>query len=67
MDFARFANPFKTEADSYDAGKRSARDGCNEDNCHFSYFATPELTKAWERGRDEAWKMNKGSGVDERH
>jgi hypothetical protein len=31
----------------------------NETNCHFSIFATPELTAAWERGNKQGKKMRK--------
>jgi ribosome modulation factor len=34
----------------YDAG----RNGPNTENCHFSLFATPALTAAWERGKKRA-------------
>lgn len=33
------------------AGYRCAIEGANIDNCHFSLFATPELTRAWEEGK----------------
>lgn len=44
----------KTEEEAYEAGRDSALNGPNESNCHFAFFAAPELTAAWERGRDEA-------------
>ena len=40
----------KTEAEAENAGYEAGRYGANTTNCHFSNFATPELTKAWERG-----------------
>lgn len=46
------------EAAGYDAGKN----GADTENCHFSLFAKPEYTKAWERGkaRADAEKRLKG-------
>lgn len=35
------------EAMGYDAGRNKP----NETNCHFSIFATPAMTKAWEKGK----------------
>lgn len=35
------------EAMGYDAGRNKP----NGDNCHFTLFATPEMTKAWEHGK----------------
>lgn len=32
------------------AGYHAGRDSPNQINCHFTFFATPELTKAWESG-----------------
>lgn len=42
----------RTEREAETAGKASALFGADIANCHFSFFATPALTKAWERGRD---------------
>lgn len=38
------------EKAGYDAGTK----GPNTTNCHFSLFATPECTRAWERGKAKA-------------
>ena len=34
-----------------DAGYDAGRNMPNTTNCHFAHFATPEQTKAWERGK----------------
>ena len=36
---------------AYDAGVDCARNGANTTNCDFRLFATPEMTKEWERGK----------------
>lgn len=41
----------KSVQQAYEAGQDYARHGANMTNCHFSFFATPEHTAAWERGR----------------
>lgn len=38
---------------SYEAGQDYAANGANEENCHFSFFATKEMKEDWERGRDD--------------
>lgn len=38
----------------YQMGRDYAINGANEENCHFLLFGSAEMTKAWERGRDEA-------------
>ena len=43
----------------YEAGQDYAINGANEENCHFSHFATPEGKREWERGRDETRKTLK--------
>lgn len=43
-----------TKEEAYHAGFDAGGNGSNTDNCHFSYFATPELCKEWERGNHEA-------------
>lgn len=40
----------RTEADAEQAGYDAGTNGPNTVNCHFSYFAAPDLTRAWERG-----------------
>jgi hypothetical protein len=42
------------EADAYEAGYDCEKNGANEENCHYTFFATPELTAAWERGKEAA-------------
>lgn len=39
---------------AYDAGYDCGQNGPNEKNCHFGLFATPQMTKAWERGKADA-------------
>ena len=43
-----------TEKQAEQAGREAGYFGPNLTNCHFTYFATPELTKAWERGNEQA-------------
>jgi len=38
----------------YRMGRDYAANGANEENCHFLLFSSPERTKEWERGRDDA-------------
>jgi len=40
----------RSEEQAERAGYLARKDGPNQINCHFSFFATPELSKAWERG-----------------
>jgi hypothetical protein len=40
-----------SELEAYEAGKDCAVNGANTTNCHFTHFATPALTKAWEQGK----------------
>ena len=42
-----------TEKQAEQAGREAGYFGPNLTNCHFTYFATPELTKAWERGNEQ--------------
>lgn len=39
---------------AYTAGYDFGLNGANTRNCHFKYFATPELTKEWERGKADS-------------
>lgn len=41
----------RSEKDAYQAGIDCAKNGATTANCHFSLFVTPELMKAWERGK----------------
>lgn len=34
----------------YEAGRDAKLNGPNTKNCSFKWFATPEMTKEWERG-----------------
>ena len=36
--------------EAYQAGKDKKKNGANEKNCHFSFFATKAQMKAWEAG-----------------
>ena len=38
----------------YDMGFDSVKNGATEENCHFGLFRTPEMTKAWEDGCNDA-------------
>ena len=38
------------EKEAFEMGKDCAKNGANITNCNISIFATPELTKAWEKG-----------------
>lgn len=40
--------------EAYRAGKDCGENGPNLKNCHYTHFATPEQTKAWERGKAQA-------------
>ncbi len=40
-----------TVDDAYHAGRDAGRNGANIDNAHFRFFARPELTEAWQRGK----------------
>lgn len=42
-----------TKEEAYNAGANCGEFGCNTENSHFSYFATKELCREWERGRSE--------------
>lgn len=44
----------RTETEAYQMGRDCALNGANTTNCHFTLFATPHLTAAWERGKAEA-------------
>ena len=35
------------------AGYDCEKNGANLTNCHFALFATAELTKAWEQGKED--------------
>jgi hypothetical protein len=39
--------------DAYEAGRDCHRNGPNLVNSHYTWFATPEMKKAWERGKLE--------------
>ena len=48
-----FGIPTQDEKAARDAGRDCALNGANTTNCHFSYFARPELTRAWEEGKKQ--------------
>lgn len=50
---------------AYEAGYRCGFDGPNTNNCHFKFFATPELLREWERGKavGEVEKLRAGQEV----
>lgn len=41
----------KTEDEAFRAGYDCAVNGADTVNCHFRFFATPDLTRAWENGK----------------
>jgi hypothetical protein len=45
-----------SKEDAEKAGYDCGKNGPSSTNCHFRLFATPELTKAWERGKARADK-----------
>lgn len=47
----------RSEEEAYKAGLDYAMNGSNATNCHFSFFATPELMKAWELGKASVEKV----------
>ena len=40
--------------EAYDFGYDFGKNGANTTNCHFSIFATTELMKSWEKGKNKA-------------
>lgn len=44
----------KSESDCYNAGYDCGKNGVTASNCCFSFFRTPEMTKEWERGKEQA-------------
>lgn len=51
--------PMVSEEYAEKMGRDYAINGANMTNCNFAIFAHPELTKAWERGRDVQSSNNK--------
>lgn len=47
----------RSEEEAYKAGRDCALSGATTANCHFSLFATPELMRAWERGKESVEKV----------
>jgi hypothetical protein len=39
---------------AYAAGYDCGWNGANEKNCDFRFFRTPEMTREWEKGKEEA-------------
>lgn len=52
---SRSQREFKTP---YDAGFDCAKNGANERNCHFGWFASPSYTAEWERGKRDGSRPN---------
>lgn len=50
------------EKEAYRYGFDCGKYGPTIMNCHFTLFATPELTKAWERGKADGERANAESG-----
>ncbi len=46
--------PVYDEEHCYKMGYDCGKNGSNTTNCHFALFASPEKTKAWERGKKKA-------------
>lgn len=44
---------------AYRMGRDAALNGANTKNCHFTLFATPEMTAGWERGNRDAKEKEK--------
>ena len=40
-----------TEKEAFEAGKDSALNGADQENCHYSFFESSALADAWERGK----------------
>lgn len=38
----------------YEAGYDAEENGSSVRNCHYGFFSTPERTKQWEHGRNDA-------------
>lgn len=43
-----------TEEDAFNAGRDAGLSGVNQENTHFRYFGSVQLTAAWERGKQAA-------------
>jgi ribosome modulation factor len=37
----------------YQAGYDAGFNGANTENCNYTWFATPEMTKQWEEGNEQ--------------
>jgi len=51
---------FKTP---YDAGYNCGCTGPTESNCNFMWFATPDLTREWDRGKADGDKYRRRNAV----
>ena len=49
-----------TPKDAWLAGYDCEKNGANTQNCHFSFFSKPELTKEWEKGKKSAKREKEG-------
>lgn len=56
MDLTKLTIPQKTIDDAFIAGYDCGKNGTNTANCHFSFFSSPDMTAAWERGKSEGEK-----------
>lgn len=51
------ALPRPTIDTAYSAGYDSEMNGASEQNCHFTLFSSPEMTRAWDAGVREAKRV----------
>ena len=51
-----------TKEQAYNGGYDCIKNGANTENCHYTLFATKELLKEWERGRDKALTEDNKNG-----
>ena len=51
---AQLVSTGRTMQSAYELGFDCGTNGADEQNCHFSIFARPEYTKAWELGKSDA-------------
>jgi hypothetical protein len=56
MKFIKKVALTKSLEECYQAGFDCGFKGVTEDNCHFSFFASPEKTKEWDRGKKDGEK-----------
>ena len=57
-DFLIEANKYKGNLKkAFEMGYDCGVNGANTTNCHFGLFSSPEMTKAWEEGKNRANKI----------